>query len=110
MGETSLRVPVDAVGQSVLRRTVRAVCASVALPLDRVDDLILVCEELLSRSVHEVTFRFRGEVDRVDVAVPAGALGQDAGPIVAALASRLETVSDPEPHLVVTIGATPPGQ
>lgn len=87
MSRVSLQVPKGPVGQSVLRRTVRAVCASTVLPLDRVDDLMIICDELLARAdTDEMTFTFLCGTDGIGVEVPI----RDAGPIVAVLASEID--------------------
>ena len=43
MSEVQLRVPSGPLGDAVLRRVVRALAASTALPIDRVDDLAIIC-------------------------------------------------------------------
>ncbi len=86
-----LQVPKGPVGQSVLRRTVRAVCAGTALPLDRVDDLMIICDELLARGdAEEMTFTFLCGADGIGVQVPI----RDAGPIVGVLASEIDLGTD----------------
>ena len=81
--EITLRVPPSEVGQNVLRRTIRAVCAPTTLPLDRVDDLLIICDELLARDGWEGTFTLRALSDGVQVTVP----DLEPGPIVTALSS-----------------------
>lgn len=89
MSDVTIRVPRGAVGQNVLRRTVRALCAQTPLPLDCVDDLILICDELLARSPDDQTFTFSTNGDTIQVSLE----GMDIGPVVSALASEVTTVA-----------------
>ncbi|HRC06754.1 MAG TPA: hypothetical protein PLV41_00965 [Miltoncostaeales bacterium] len=85
--EITLRVDPGEVGQNVLRRTVRAVCAPTTLPLDRVDDLLIICDELLAHDGWDRAFTLTALTDGVRVIVRE----MDAGPIVPALASSVVT-------------------
>ncbi len=89
MTDTWLTVSPGPVGFAVLRRTVHALCAGTSLPIDRVDDVAIVCEELLGRAGVQLAFRFRLTPGRVEVAVPLPAPGLTAGPIVTALATEV---------------------
>lgn len=108
--EAWLTVPAGTVGEAVLRRTVRALCAPTRLGIDRVDDIAIVCEELLARSSGEVTFRFRVDDGSVEVGTPLlGAEGVgDVSPIVSALATAVRRSSGDvagEAYLEVTLAA-----
>lgn len=105
MGENWLTVAPGAVGFAVLRRTVHALCAGTSLPLDRVDDVAIVCEELLGRAGVQLAFRFRVTPSRVEVAVPLPAPGLTAGPIVSALATELAATEGDGAMLQVALAA-----
>ncbi len=95
--EITLRVSPGDVGQNVLRRTVRAVCAPTTLPLDRVDDLLIICDELLAREGGDGTFTLTALGDGVQVTV---AEVDDPGPIVTALSSSVATADG---RLAITV-------
>lgn len=94
--EITLRVSPGDVGQNVLRRTVRAVCAPTTLPLDRVDDLLIICDELLAREGWDGTFTLTALGDGVQVTVAE----VDPGLIVTALSSSVTTADG---RLAITV-------
>lgn len=122
---TLLDIPVGPLVGAVLSRVVRFHCARADLEIDRLSDAVLISDAIAAR-IADVAVD--GRV-RIAIDSRAGSVGLHVGPLVAggarrfidaseidqfgpvlgALANRLETVSDPDAdHLIITIGRHTP--